>query len=185
MQIIDLRIDRLQHVAQQLRDKLGQVPLLDSLKQNIEITMTDEGLRIELLEDTTGTFFHSGSSVVSERGHILLDLIGHELARDSGNRILVEGHTDARPYVNRAGYTNYELSADRANSARRIVNEAGVELKRIAGIRGLADQKLRYPDAPFDSRNRRVSITVLLDKTVGGWTAPVDSIKRRVERRTR
>jgi chemotaxis protein MotB len=183
MQIIDLRIDRLQKMAERLKEKLGQVPLLDSLRQNIEITMTDEGLRIELLEDTSGTFFQSGSAVVSERGHMLLDLIGHELAKDSSNRILVEGHTDARPYVNRAGYTNYELSAERANAARRIVNEAGVQLKRIAGIRGMADQKLRFPDAPYDSRNRRVSITVLLDAKVGGWTVPLDSIRRRVSAR--
>ena len=183
MQIIDLRIDRLQRIAENLREKLGQIPLLDSLKQNIEITMTDEGLRIEMLEDTTGTFFQSGSSVVSERGRILLDVLGRELGKDSTNHLLVEGHTDARPFVNRAGYTNYELSADRANSARRILNDAGVQLKRIAGIRGLADQKLRYPDSPFDSRNRRVSVTVLLDKSVGNWVAPLDSVKRHVEAR--
>jgi chemotaxis protein MotB len=67
MQILDLRIDRLQHLADQLKDKLGQIPLLDSLKQNIVITLTDEGLRIEMLEDTTGTFFQSGSAVVSAR----------------------------------------------------------------------------------------------------------------------
>jgi chemotaxis protein MotB len=184
MQIIDLRIDKLQKMAERLRDKLGKIPLLDSLKNNIEITLTDEGLRIELLEDTSGTFFQSGSATVSDRGRTILDLLGRELATDSTEQLLVEGHTDSRPYAGSTGYTNYELSADRANGARRIVNGAGVELKRIEGVRGLADRKLRFPDAPYDARNRRVSITVLLDKTVGGWTAPMDSVRTRIRAET-
>jgi chemotaxis protein MotB len=178
-QIVDLRIDRLKRMADQIREKLGKVPLLDSLRQFVEITMTEEGLRIELLEDSTGVFFETGSAVPSRRGQLLLELIGRELAADS-NQVMVEGHTDARPYAARAGYTNWELSADRANSARRILNSSGVPSPRIAEVRGHADRVLRYPETPFDPRNRRVSITVLLDRTVGGVTVPLDSVRARL-----
>jgi chemotaxis protein MotB len=176
-QIIDIRVDRMQTLAQQLKEKLGTVPLLDSLKNHVEITMTEKGLRIELLEDSTAQFFQSGSAVMSERGHQLLKLISQTLATDS-NQIEIEGHTDARPYANKAGYTNWELSADRANTARRILNDNGVAMPRIAEIRGMADKQLRYPDAPFDPRNRRVTITVLLDRRVGKTEVPIDSVRK-------
>jgi len=178
--IINLRIDRLQQLARQLRAKLGETPLLDSLKQHVAISMMEAGVRIELLEDSTAMFFQSGSAVPSERGRRLIELIGRELARDS-SQILIEGHTDARPYVSGAGYTNWELSSDRANAARRILNDTGVAFNRIEEIRGLADRELRYPNAPFDPRNRRVSITVLLNQSVGATMVPVERVRARLE----
>ncbi len=181
-QVVDLRIDRLMNIAQDLKDKLGTVPLLDSLKNHVEITMTDEGLRIELLEDSTAQFFESGKATVSDKGKLLLNLIGQELAPDS-NQVTIEGHTDARPYVSGSGYSNWELSADRANAARRIVGDAGVPSRRFEEIRGMADRRLRYPDAPFDPRNRRVSILVLLNRTVGKVTIPADSVRKMLARR--
>lgn len=182
MQVIDLRIDRMLRLADQLREKLGRVPLLDSLRQYVEITMTDEGLRIELIEDSTAMFFESGSAVPSSRGRLLLELIGRELAADP-NQVTIEGHTDARPFAaGGSGYGNWELSVDRANAARRIVGAAGVEAGRFDEIRGHADRKLRYPDAPYDPRNRRVSILVQLDRTVGPGDIPIDSVRRRLGR---
>ena len=133
--------------------------------------MTEEGLRIELLEDSTAQFFESGRAVMSKRGQELLALIAKELVTDS-NQIQLEGHTDARPFATRNGYTNWELSADRANAARRILNEAGIPSGRVAEIRGMADRKLKYQDAPYDPRNRRISITVLLDRHLGSATPP-------------
>jgi chemotaxis protein MotB len=181
-QVLDLRIDRLQRLADQIRDKLGKVPVLDSLRQHIEITMTDEGLRIELLEDSSGVFFQSGSAVMSPRGQQLIALIGRELSADS-SQLMIEGHTDARPYVGASGYSNWELSADRANSARRLLTESGVPSQHVQQIRGLAENQLRYPNAPYDPRNRRVTITVLLDKTVDGKTIPADSVRAVLQRR--
>jgi chemotaxis protein MotB len=169
-QIVDIRVDRLLRLAQTLKEKLGRVPAFDSLKNQVEITMTQDGLRIELREDSTAQFFQSGSAVMSEKGRQILLLIGRELSGDP-NQVEIEGHTDARPYVSQAGYTNWELSADRANTARRILNEAKVESSRVAQIRGLADRVLKYPAAPYDPRNRRISITVLLDR----YLSPIDS----------
>ena len=179
-QLIDIRIDRMLRLAEVIKEKLGRTPLLDSLKNHVEITLTEEGLRIELLEDSTAQFFQSGSAQVSDRGRQLLALIGRELAADS-NQIQLEGHTDARPYTSAAGYTNWELSADRANTARRILGENGVPPQRVDQIRGLADRKLRYPQAPYDPRNRRVTILVLLDRYLNGTEVPADSVRKRLE----
>ncbi|MGE0443289.1 MAG: flagellar motor protein MotB [Gemmatimonadales bacterium] len=176
-QIVDIRIDRLQRLAERLKEKLGKVPLLDSLKNHVEITMTEEGLRIELLEDTTAQFFQSGSAAMSDRGQQLLGVVAQEIATDS-NAIMVEGHTDARPYVSPTGYTNWELSADRANTARRILTGGGVPAVRIAEIRGMADRRLRYADAPYDPRNRRITITLRLDRMVDGVEVPADSVRK-------
>jgi len=170
-QIVDIRIDRLMRLAEDIREKLGKVPLLDSLRNRVEITMTDDGLRIELLEDSTAQFFQSGSAMMSPHGRELITLIGRELAQDS-NQIQIEGHTDSRPYASTTGYSNWELSADRANAARRILGEGGVASQRISEIRGMADRELRYPNAPFDPRNRRVTITVLLDRHLSGPLLP-------------
>ena len=166
-QIIDIRVDRLQRLAEALKERIGRMPLLDSLRNSIEITLTDSGLKIELLEDSTARFFQSGSAQISEHGRQLLTAIGRELQNEP-NQVQIEGHTDARPYASRTGYSNWELSADRANTARRILTESGVAGSRIAEIRGMAERNLRYPDAPFDPRNRRVTITVLLDRFEGG-----------------
>ena len=162
-QIVDIRIDRLLRLAENVKEKLGKVPLLDSLKNHVEITMTEQGLRIELLEDSTAQFFQTGSANLSKRGRDLLALIGKELEADS-NQVQIEGHTDARPYAAKNGYTNWELSADRANAARRILSESGIPMSRVAEIRGMADRSLKYQNRPFDPRNRRISITVLLDR---------------------
>ena len=175
-QIIDIRIDRLQKLSESIREKLGEIPMLDSLKNHVEITMTEEGLRIELLEDSTAQFFESGSATMSSRGQDLLTVIGKELGSDS-NLVQLEGHTDARPYSAKNGYSNWELSADRANSARRILSAAGVSGSRVAAIRGMADGELRYAEAPFDPRNRRITITVLLDRRVGRTEVSPDSIR--------
>ncbi len=175
-QIIDIRIDRLQKLSESIREKLGEIPMLDSLKNHVEITMTEEGLRIELLEDSTAQFFESGSATMSSRGQDLLTVIGKELGSDS-NLVQLDGHTDARPYAAKNGYSNWELSADRANSARRILSAAGVSGSRVAAIRGMADGELRYAEAPFDPRNRRITITVLLDRRVGRTEVSPDSIR--------
>jgi chemotaxis protein MotB len=163
-EIVDIRIDRLNRLAEQIRDRLGKVPALDSILSHVEITMTEEGLRIELLEDSTAMFFESGSAAMSARGRQLLELVGRELAKED-NTLEIEGHTDARPYSARTGYSNWELSVDRANTARRILTEAGVTGERVAEIKGFAERQPRFPNAPFDPRNRRISMLVVLDRT--------------------
>ncbi|MBI3579711.1 MAG: OmpA family protein, partial [Ignavibacteriales bacterium] len=89
----------------------------------------------------------------------VLSTIAHEVGK-LPNKVIVEGHTDSRPYSNSNGYTNFELSADRANSARRVLITNGVRKDQITEVRGYADSKLKNQADPFDAANRRTSIII-------------------------
>jgi len=132
---------------------------LEKLSKQIEITVTPEGLRIELLEGKNGTFYQSGSARLSESGQELLSLLAGEL-KTLPNHLLIEGHTDAAQYSSDADYSNWELSADRANAARRLMQQDGVRIDQVTQVRGYADQMLRVKDNPYDPSNRRISILV-------------------------
>src|SRR5208282_6386534 len=112
---------------------------LEKLIKQIEITITSEGLRIELIEDRNGTFYQSGSAQLSQNGQELLVLLAAEL-KTLPNQLLIEGHTDASQYSHDANYSNWELSADRANSARRLLQQNGVRRDQVTQVRGFADQ---------------------------------------------
>ena len=145
--------DKLQATIQKIND-------LDKLKKNIEMTVTAEGLRIELIESEKGTFFESGSAVVNKSGQELLGLLAAELGKVP-NHISVEGHTDAKPYAGSRNYSNWELSSDRANAARRLMQEpGGLRSDQVSQVRGFADQRLRNLKDPLDPANRRISIIV-------------------------
>jgi chemotaxis protein MotB len=135
---------------------------LEKLSKQIEITITPEGLRIELIEGKDGTFFQSGGANLSESGQQLLALLGKEL-KTLPNSLLIEGHTDATPYSSDSGYSNWDLSADRANSARRLLQQDGVRTDQVTQVRGYADQMLRVKNNPTDPSNRRISILVKND----------------------
>jgi chemotaxis protein MotB len=132
---------------------------LEKLSKQIELTVTQEGLRIELLEGKDGTFFESGSAQLSPNGQELLALLAGEL-KTLPNHLLIEGHTDSKQYSSDANYSNWELSADRANAARRLMQQDGVRGDQVTQVRGYADQMLRVQKDPFDPSNRRVSILV-------------------------
>jgi len=147
----------------QLKDKLAQamksIPAFQQMKDNVVLTVTNEGLRVELLETEKGMFFESGSPHPSEWGQELLALFATELGK-LPNTILIEGHTDAKPYGDNAAYTNWELSSDRANSARRLMQVRGLRPAQVAQVRGFADQRLRTPKDPNNPSNRRISVIV-------------------------
>jgi chemotaxis protein MotB len=132
---------------------------LEKLSKQIEITITPEGLRIELIEDKKGTFYELGSPKLSESGQTLLALLASEL-KTMPNTLLIEGHTDATPYSTDNSYSNWDLSADRANSARRLMQQSGVRDNQVTQVRGYADQMLRVKSNPTDPSNRRISILV-------------------------
>jgi chemotaxis protein MotB len=132
---------------------------LSKISKQVEITVTGEGLKIELIEGQGGTFFESGSPKLNENGVELLDVLSGQL-KVLPNRLLIEGHTDAQPYSSDTGYTNWELSSDRANSARRVLQQGGVGQSQISQVRGYADQSLRVPSDPLDPSNRRISLIV-------------------------
>jgi chemotaxis protein MotB len=112
-----------------------------------------------LLEDKNGTFYQSGSARLSDSGQELLDLLAGEL-KTLPNSLLIEGHTDATQYSDDTNYGNWELSADRANSARRLLQQDGVRGNQVTQVRGYADQLLRVKTNPYDPSNRRISILV-------------------------
>jgi chemotaxis protein MotB len=145
-----------------LKDKLEQQmkksPQFEKLKDYVQMTVTGEGLRIEMLESEKGRFFENGEPRPTETGKALLVLLSNEVSK-MPNALLIEGHTDSTPYDNPA-YSNWELSTDRANAARRIMQENGVRGNQIGQVRGFADQQLRLPAKPEDPSNRRISIIV-------------------------
>jgi len=150
---------QLEELKEKLEQEIKARKDLEKLIKQIEITITPEGLRIEMLEDKNGTFYQSGSAHLSESGQELLALLAAEL-KTLPNQLLIEGHTDAAPYSNDADYSNWELSADRANSARRLLQQDGVRTDQVTQVRGYADQFLRVKNNPYDPSNRRVTILV-------------------------
>ena len=129
-----------------------------SLRDQVEFSITPEGLRIDLMDKEDSTFFDSGSAALHGETEHVLGVIGHELG-SLDHQIDIEGHTDSRGYASTDKYSNWELSADRANAARRVMERAGLRGVQVTSVRGLADRQLRFPD-PYDARNRRVSILV-------------------------
>ena len=129
------------------------------LKDSIQVHLTNEGLRIELMEKTSSMFFDSGKADLKPRTVRLIKLISKELAK-LNNPIIIEGHTDSHPLNGPDGYSNWELSTDRANSARRAMELDGISDKNVLGVRGYADKKLLNPKDPMHFSNRRVSILV-------------------------
>jgi chemotaxis protein MotB len=177
--------DNLRKLKEKLEAEIKAKKELEKLSKQIEITITAEGLRIELIEGKDGTFYQSGSAKLSASGQELLSLLAGEL-KTLPNSLLIEGHTDATPYSTDANYGNWELSADRANSARRLLQQGGVRSNQVTQVRGYADQLLRVQSNPCDPSNRRISILVkngiddaqpakITHATVVGGAAAADS----------
>lgn len=155
----ELERKRLEKMGESLMNDLKNEDFRDLIDQ-IDVEITDEGLRIEIMESNNDLFFEVGTASLKKSAFEMLVVIGKQLA-ELDNKIVVEGHTDARPFPNgNKGYSNYELSSDRANSARRVLIESGLKTNQIDEIRGYADNRLRDPHNPFDVVNRRISIIV-------------------------
>jgi chemotaxis protein MotB len=180
-QVVDLRRDRLRQMAEQIREAIREVPALASLAEHVEVEITEEGLRIQLLEDSAGVFFERGNATPKPPGMALLQYLGHELGT-LPNAVVIEGHTDSRPYRRLDGYSNWELSVDRANAARRIMLSGGLNEVQVQQVRGWADRKLRNREVPTADANRRVTVTMLLPPAIAADSladiapaAPADS----------
>jgi len=164
--------DDMPKLKEQLQKAVRKLNDFEKLKNQIQMTVTGEGLRIELLESASGTFFESGSALPNQDGKDLLVLLAAELGK-LPNKLSIEGHTDSKPYVGARGYGNWELSADRANSARRLMQQSGVREDQVSQVRGYADQRLRNPKDALDPSNRRISLIVqYLETNVDGSDAP-------------
>jgi len=151
--------DNMNMLKEELQKAVRKVTDFEKLKKQIEMTVTAEGLRIELLESEKGTFFPSGISEPSDDGKQILILLAHEMSK-LPNTVSIEGHTDSKPYAGGGNYSNWELSADRSNAARRVMQQNGLGLRQVSQVRGYADQHLRKPKTPDDASNRRISLVV-------------------------
>jgi chemotaxis protein MotB len=147
-----------QEAKKSLEKMIAQLPEWKQLRPYIEIKLTPEGLRIELMEGPKSLFFETGSAKLKPATEHLLRSMAREL-RKLDNPVIIEGHTDAHPYAGGIqGYSNWELSTDRANSARRAIMPA-LRPGQIREVRGYADTHPRNPD-PYHFSNRRISLLV-------------------------
>jgi chemotaxis protein MotB len=158
-------------LKEELLRSIHHLDPLDKLKSQIEITITQEGLRIEMMESAKGTFFELGSAKPTPALIELLKVLSVELGK-MPNHISIEGHTDSKPYSGSRQYDNWDLSSDRANEARRIMQAEGVKPGQVSQVRGFADQRLRLPQKPEDPSNRRISLIVQYQVQDGAEIAP-------------
>jgi chemotaxis protein MotB len=151
--------DDMPKLKEELQKAARQVSNFDALKNHIEMTISSEGLRIELTESEAGTFFDSGSAQPTANGREVLTLLARELGK-LPNKIFIEGHTDSRPFGRSGNFSNWELSTNRANLSRQLMQANGVRPDQVSQVRGYADQSLRDPRHPEDACNRRISLIV-------------------------
>lgn len=153
----------MEEVAKEIKIKIASIPEFNKIKDKVTIEVHPDSAVIDLMEPEGTYFFELGDSSMKPQARKLLTLITKELNR-LNNKIIIAGHTDSRPFISGGKtYTNWELSADRANNARRIMEEAGFNPKKIVEIRGNADKEPKYPDKPDSPGNRRITIRVLFE----------------------
>lgn len=156
------QMEAFQKVGERIRERLNSDEVLGKLGTQVEIVVTKEGLRIELVENGSGdTFFPLGSARMKPVTQKTLAIIAGELTTLK-NPVVVEGHTDGAPFGSVGGYSNWDLSSDRAQAARRVLEANGVGYARIEEVRGYADKALRVKSNPFDPSNRRISVLLPL-----------------------
>jgi chemotaxis protein MotB len=151
--------DNMDKLKDELQKTVRQMTTFDKFKDQVEMTVTSEGLRIELLETEKGFFFPSGVAEPTDNAKNLLVKLAQELGK-LPNNISIEGHTDSKPFARGRNYGNWELSSDRAHAARRLMQENGLGPRQVTQVRGFADQRLRKPNDPEDPANRRISVIV-------------------------
>ncbi len=148
--------------AKNILEELKKQRAFDRLKKNIRVQMTSEGLRIILNEsEDSPAFFEPGSAKLLQKSAIILVTIAKELGQLT-NHLVIEGHTDAS-FTAQSEYSNWELSADRANAARQLMEVSGLYKGQVREVRGYAEKFPMITNNPSDPRNRRVSILVLYE----------------------
>ncbi len=163
---VSVNKDNMDSLKEQLEQALKKSPEFEKLKDYVQMSVTGEGLRVELLESEKGVFFESASPVPTGAGRELLMRLADQL-RTLPNDLLIEGHTDSRPFAGRPDYSNWELSSDRANAARRLMEGDGLRPGQVIQVRGFADHNPRDRDHPESASNRRISVIVRYQNTPG------------------
>jgi chemotaxis protein MotB len=169
--------DDIPKLKQKLDQAITETASLKKIKEHVIMAITGEGLRIELSEGNQASFFfESGNAQPTAYGKEILSVLAAEIGK-MPNKVIIEGHTDSSSFGGRGDYSNWELSAERANSARRWMQQAGIRPDQIAQVRGYADQKLRNVAEPNDPSNRR--ITLIIQSIPVAETAKVTAARAR------
>jgi len=154
-----------QSAAESIRQSMRDNPDLAELSKNVIIDETPEGLRIQIVDQDGRSMFPPGNVEPYERTRHLIEKVAKILVR-LPNRISISGHTDANPVTGRPGYSNWELTSDRANATRRIFENAGLANDRICQVVGKADSEPLFPEDPYMASNRRLSVVLLREAPV-------------------
>jgi chemotaxis protein MotB len=158
---------RLKEMGNEIMKTLETKSGLEKLSKQVKMELVKEGLRIELMEQSQSFFFDVGTAELKPEAKEIVRVIGREVSK-LPNHVIIEGHTDSRPYSREDGYSNYELSVDRANSARRAMVSAGMQPAQVDEVRGYADKVLRNRQDPLDVTNRRISVLIKYQETTTG-----------------
>jgi chemotaxis protein MotB len=158
-------------IKDDIKNAIEEDPKLKELEKNLKIDQTEDGIRIQLLDQEKISMFSTGSAVMNPRSKELLEKVA-EVVKTLPNKIEISGHTDAQPYPGGHDYTNWELSSDRANASRRVLVAAGISPDRLDKIEGMADTDPFVEADPFDPQNRRISIVLLRQPRPQAPTAP-------------
>ena len=151
---------QLQQIKDEVKKVIDDTPDLKGMEKNLKIDKTEEGIRIQLLDQEKVSMFPSGSAAMNPQSKELIQKVA-QIVRDLPNKIEISGHTDATPYNGNANYTNWELSTDRANASRRVLVDSGIDTARLKTVEGRADTDPLVKDNPLDPQNRRISIVLL------------------------
>ncbi len=175
---------QLESLEQDLREAIDKSQALQPFKDQLLLDITPEGLRIQIVDKQNRPMFSLGGVELKDYTTQIL----HEVAKYLNtvpNRISLSGHTDAKAYSGARGYSNWELSADRANAARRALNEGGLDTTKIARVVGLASSVLFDRENPYNPINRRISIIVMTKKAeadaLSTDAANVDATRKEIE----
>ncbi len=152
--------ERLEALKEQLEALVASSPRFRDIKEQIYVDIVPDGVRVQIFDKTNRPMFEAGSARLKPFAAAILRRLA-EVIRNVPNKVSITGHTDRIPYLGRPNYSNWELSADRANAARRELVKGGLPPDRIARVEGLADSVLLDPKNPHNPINRRIAIIIL------------------------
>ncbi|MDR4513334.1 flagellar motor protein MotB [Nitrosomonas sp.] len=172
-----LELQRLNQLKINLEKAIDANPLLIRFKNQLLLDITSEGLRIQIVDEQNRPMFASGRAELQPYTKVILHEIG-KMLNDVSNKISLSGHTDATPFpTGDKGYSNWELSADRANASRRELITGGMDADKMLRVVGLSSAVLFDKENPFNPINRRISIIVMNEKAENAITHENETVQ--------
>ncbi len=159
--------NELNKAKEEVLSAFDNTPDLQRYRNNVVISNTPEGLKIDLVDDDRNALFNPGTANMTDMGRVMLRAVSNVVLRTT-NHVAVTGHTETTHYPPGTPYTNWELSSDRASAARRFLSQNIVEPDRIIRVAGMADQELLQPKEPQSSRNRHISLLLMRNSHMSG-----------------